>query len=103
MLFVHVDDLLVAHRAGDTPLEEHLSELETLFHLDRRDGDVWEYCGKQIVVSPGSFRVSCPKCLSALEDISLARERLRSPSSPLTPSELHAYRSLLGTLNFAVT
>ena len=103
MLFVHVDDLLIAHKLGDKSLEEHFSRLETMFHLDRRDGDIWEYCGKQIEVTPGSYRVSCPKCIKALEDIQLSRDRLRTPLSPLTPQELHAYRSLLGTLNFAVT
>ena len=47
--------------------------------------------------------VSCPKTIAALEPIPLSRERAREEESPLTPDELHGYRSLLGTLNFIVT
>ena len=60
VLFVHVDDLLVAFKA-DSGFERQLPVLQKLFHLERRDERIWEYCGKQIVVSESAFTVGCPK------------------------------------------
>ena len=82
VLFVHVDDILAATKNGCKQVDDELSALTKKLHLDRRDGDVWTYCGKQIAVSPDSYMVSCPKTIAALEPIPLSRERAREEESP---------------------
>jgi hypothetical protein len=112
VLFVHVDDLLLARRtagaepAGGTPdgeFDTMWGKLATKLHLGRRDGQSWQYCGKTIVVTPAAFLVSTPGVLEALEPVPLAHDRKKADDSALTAEELQGYRSTLGVLLFAAT
>ena len=70
-------------------------------HLDRRDSNTWEYCGKRIQVSPSWFWISCPKGLKSLDTVSIPKGS--PPDRRLTAEELQSYRSVLGVLLYLAT
>ena len=78
VLFAHVDDLLLACHDQCRWLEGHLSDLQKLLHLERRDSNCFDYCGKQITVSTDAYRVGCPKAMKAVEPIPIPKGRADS-------------------------
>ena len=55
VMFAHVDDLLVAVNESSRMAKDSITRLQTKLHLERRDSNCWEYCGKSITVGKHWF------------------------------------------------
>ena len=69
VMMSHVDDFLLAYDSRNKEVAKIMAELSKELHLVRNDAANWEYCGKMISVTPGCFRITCPKSLRSLEKV----------------------------------
>jgi len=97
LLCLHVDD---ACYAGEGPeFEKAMNYIRGKFTLGKEEKDDFDFLGRH-VVQRKDFTVELDQWayIKALERVHVSKERRSNPKSPLTPKELHDYRSLVGQL-----
>ena len=96
-LVLHVDD---ACFAGEGPLwEKAMQHLRKKFIMGKEEYGDFTFLGRH-VLQKKDFTVEIDQhdYLSTLQKVTVSRERRGQGGSPLTPKELHDYRSIVGQL-----
>ena len=100
-VFTDVDDFIISRMEQCPGFDKVRDHLVKTLHLERKDGDVWTYCGKTIAVTPSAYLVSNqtrrPSCPSRT---SIDRARRAHDDDPVTEEERTAYRSAIGSLSY---
>ncbi|CAK0814360.1 unnamed protein product, partial [Prorocentrum cordatum] len=99
LLCTHVDDLFVAG-AGEQ-FERVMDIIKDKIHLSFQSG-TFRYCGKVVEQDSQTFDIKIGQAatVEALEYIALEPHRRRKPNAPLTPEEISALRSGVGSLGW---
>ncbi|CAK0870870.1 unnamed protein product [Prorocentrum cordatum] len=99
LLCTHVDDLFVTG-AGEQ-FERVMEIIKDKIHLSFQS-DAFRYCGKVVEQDSQTFDIKIGQAatVEALEYIALEPHRRRKPNAPLTPEEISALRSGVGSLGW---
>ena len=96
---MHVDDGLCG---GDSDFEALLRKLESKYAFGSHKTGTFTYTGIEMSQKgDGSVIMSQSACVRAVNPIKISLERKSQPDSPITDTERHQLRALIGSLQYA--
>ena len=97
MLLLYVDD---ACYGGSGPHYEHVvNQTHKQFNIGKKFETEFDFLGRHVKqYSDFRIEVDMDKYIRSLEKVVIPTARRNQPKSPLTPTELHQYRSITGQL-----
>lgn len=99
MLGVHVDDGI---HGGDDFFHQQISKLEQKYPFGSKKSQAFTFMGIDLQQNPDrSIELSQSKYVKNIRPINMSAERRAQENEPVTESERHALRGLIGSVQYA--